>query len=393
MYKMNAIDHEIFHINSVQIRRLESVRAVTPFQDATMGPFDAFNLSVITLTDADGNIGEAPVFTSYAHILEICILPILFNNRNITYKELYHKLYWSIRNEGFRGNAAATLGQLDLALYDLAARRAGKPLHRYLNANRNDVLMYCSGGGTNYSYKELSTEIEYFLNSGTDCIKMKVGKNFGTSMQEDVERVKFVRKIIGDDIKLAVDANQIWNVEEALRFINAVESENIAWFEEPVHSASLTEIESLCAKSPVPVSFGESERSAKVFPSLKNAGVKHLQPTPYYLSSIKEWMDVRDLAIQSDLDFSSGSYSLFTSAIVAAAPEKFRVEYLYTLMHGLESYFSICPKLEKGRFVLPEIEGLPIRIDWAYWKQKGKIEMNKIWTAEKSASYTPIVQL
>jgi hypothetical protein len=121
--------------------------------------------------------------------------------------------------------------------------------------------------------------------------------------------------------------------------------------------------------------------------------VKHLQPTPYYLSSIGEWMDVRDLAIKGGLDFSSGSYSLFTAAILAASPENFRVEYLYTLMHGLEAYFSVRPKLENGRFVLPGIEGLPVRIDWDYWNRKGKIDMNKTWTAEKTNSYSPSVLL
>jgi L-alanine-DL-glutamate epimerase-like enolase superfamily enzyme len=212
-------------------------------------------------------------------------------------------------------------------------------------------------------------------------------------MQEDIERVKFVRKLIGNDIKLAVDANQIWNVDKALQFIRAVESENIAWFEEPVHSASLTEIELLCKKSPVAISFGESERSGKVFPSLKNAGVQHLQPTPYHLSSLKEWMYARDIAIESNLDFSSGGYSLYTASVMAATPEKFRVEYLYTLMYGLESYFSIYPKLENGRFLLPEIEGSPIRIDWDYWYRKDKIKMNKIWKAEKTNHYSPSVQL
>lgn len=390
---MNSIENEIFNINTVQIRRLQPVKAVIPFQDATMGPFEEFSLSVITVTDTDGNTGEAPVFSAYSNVLEMCMLPILFHSRNITYKELYRKLYWSIRNEGFRGAAAALLGQVDLALYDLAARRKGKPLHEYLNAGRSNVRMYGSGGGTNYSYKDLEKEVNYFLDFGIDCIKMKVGKDFGTAMEEDIERVKFVRKLIGNNIELAVDANQIWNVTEALRFIRAVENENIAWFEEPVHSASLTDIELLCQKSLVPISFGESERSGKVFSSLKNAGVQHLQPTPYHLSSIREWMDVRDLAIQADLDFTSGGYSLYTAAIMASAPERFRVEYLFTLMHGLESYFSICPKLENGKFVLPLIDGIPIRIDWDYWQQKDRIKANKIWKAEKTNYYSPMVQL
>lgn len=302
---MSFIDNEIFNIAKAEVKVLEPVPVVIPFQDSTMGPFKTFNLSVIILTDEDGNIGEAPVFSAYINILENCILPMLFQTRNIAYNELYPRLYWLIRNEGFRGQASALLGQIDLALYDMASRRQGKPLHEYLKATRNYAQMYASGCGTNYSYKNIEDEVGKFLSWGIDCIKMKVGKDNGTKMKEDIERVKFVRRLIGDNVKLAVDANQIWGVNEALHFIDGVLGQNIAWFEEPVHSANLLDIEELCDKSPVVISFGESERSGKVFPTLLAAGVRHLQPIPYYLSSIKEWMEVRDMAIKSGIDFST----------------------------------------------------------------------------------------
>jgi L-alanine-DL-glutamate epimerase-like enolase superfamily enzyme len=390
---MSSIDNEVFNIAKVQVRALAPVKALTPFEDSTMGPFKAFNIAVITLTDENGEVGEAPVFSGYTNILENCILPILFHSHNLPYKELYPKLYWPIRNEGFRGPASALLGQLDMALYDLASRRKRMPLYKYLNATRNYTMMYGSGGGTNYSNSDLEKEIGYFLERGIDCIKIKVGKDHGTNMKEDIERVKFVRKLVGNDVRLAIDANQIWNIKEALYFINAVEKEKIAWFEEPIHSATLTDIEQLCKESKVNIAFGESERCGKVFPALIKAGITHVQPIPNYLSSIKEWMDVRDLAIQHEIEFSSGGYSLHTASFMATAPEKFRVEYLFTLMSVIESYYAIRPKLEKGRFILPEIEGLPIRIDWDYWEQKNKVVMKKNWTAEKSIKYQPSVLL
>jgi L-alanine-DL-glutamate epimerase-like enolase superfamily enzyme len=390
---MDTINDEVFNIAKVQVRTLAPVKAIVPFEDSTMGPFEAFNISVITLTDEDGNIGEAPVFSGYTNVLENCILPILFRSRNLLYKELYPKLYWPIRNEGFRGPASAVLGQLDMALYDLAARRKKMPIYKYLNATRNYAMMYGSGGGTNYSYSDLEKEINYFLERGIDCIKMKVGKNYGTKMREDIERVKFVRDLIGNNVRLAVDANQIWNVKEALHFINAIGSEKIAWFEEPIHSATLTDIEQLCKESPVSIAFGESERSGKVFPALVRAGVTHLQPIPNYLSSINEWMEVRDLAIRSSIEFSSGGYSLYTTSFMTTAPEEYRVEYLFTLQNVLESYFSVHPKLEKGRFVLPDIEGLPIRIDWNYWERKNNVIAIKSWTAKESIKYRPSVLL
>ncbi|MCF3108213.1 mandelate racemase/muconate lactonizing enzyme family protein [Niabella sp. CC-SYL272] len=390
---MYQIDNEVFRITRAQIRVLEPVPTVTPFQDATMGPFNHFGLSILTLEAEDGHIGEAPVFNTYMNILEKCLFPILFHSGNLPYKKLYTLLYWSIRNEGFRGQAAALLGQVDMALHDLAARRNRMPLYRYLNGNRNWVRMYGSGGGTNYSLKELETEISRFLEMGADCIKIKIGSNFGTGMTEDIERVRFVRQLIGSHVQLAVDANQIWTLDQALDFVNKIASLDIAWLEEPIHSAAYAEIEQLCKRSSIKIAYGESERTAKMFPALVNAGVAHLQPVPTQLGGIQEWQEVRDLAQKHQLDFSSGGYSLYTAALLTTAPEEWPVEYLYAIMYSLEQYFMVRPQWENGRFILPDIEGLPLRIDWDYWKQKQKIIVHRTWTKEDVKKYEPAVNM
>ncbi|HEY4207794.1 MAG TPA: mandelate racemase/muconate lactonizing enzyme family protein [Puia sp.] len=388
---LSPIGEEIFNIKEIQIRILADVPAVTPFQDSTMGPFRSFNLSMLTIEDEEGNIGEGPVMASYVHILRHCIFPHLLHNRGMRYKDLYSRLYWSIRNEGFRGTASALLGQVDLALHDLACRRNGVSLQHYLLGTRSFAKAYGSGGGTNYSYADLEREMRYFMDQGFACVKMKVGMQFGRNMKQDVKRVKFVRGLIGKDVRLAVDANQIWTVQEALAFIRQVEDQDIAWFEEPVHSAGLSDIARLAAQTDISLSFGESERSGKLFPELKKAGVTHLQPSPTHLACVGEWLEVRDLAQRSGLAFSSGGYSLYTAALMATASDASQVEYLYPLMDGLREYFSEHPVLEKGCFILPEIPGIPIRVDWDRLERKDKILTHKVWTAAEVGRYTPSV--
>jgi L-alanine-DL-glutamate epimerase-like enolase superfamily enzyme len=229
------------------------------------------------------------------------------------------------------------------------------------------------------------------MDQGFSCIKMKVGMHFGKNIKGDVERVKFVRSLIGKDVRLAVDANQIWTVQEALAFIREVEDQDIAWFEEPVHSAGLTDIACLSAQTAVSLSFGESERSGKVFPELKKAGVTHLQPSPSHLAGVGEWLEVRDLAQRSGMALSSGGFSLYTAALVATASDTALVEYLYPLADGLREYFSEHPLLDKGCFILPDITGIPVRIDWDRLERKHKILAHKIWTAAEIGRYTPSV--
>jgi hypothetical protein len=108
---------------------------------------------------------------------------------------------------------------------------------------------------------------------------------------------------------------------------------------------------------------------------------------------MKEWMTVRDLALHSGAGFSSGGYTLYTASLMATAPEHWQVEYLYAIMQGLNDYFTVYPSWSDGRFVLPETEGLPLRIDWDYWTGKNKIIMNWNWTRKKIAAYMPTVTM
>lgn len=390
---MYNIDNEIFNVKRIRIRVLEQVATVTPFQDATMGPFPKFGISIITIEDEDGNVGEAPVYNSYMNILETCLFPILFHSHSVPYKEFYPKLYWSIRNEGFKGAAAALLSQVDMALYDLAARRRNVPLYKYIGATRNDVKMYGSGGGTNYTLHQLENEVNLFMDAGVECYKMKIGKDFGTNINEDIERVKFVKQLVGNKMKIATDVNQVWTCKEVFKFIDAIGEENLCWLEEPIHSAAYDQIEELCKKTSVTIAYGESERTSKIFPTLVNSGVRHLQPVPTQLGGMKEWMEVRDLCENQNLQFSSGGYSLYSAFLMTSANDNSMIEYLHSLMYGLERYFLIRPLWKNGRFYLSEIEGLPVRVDWDYCYKENKIVLERLWEKHDVPKYNPVVSM
>jgi L-alanine-DL-glutamate epimerase-like enolase superfamily enzyme len=85
--------------------------------------------------------------------------------------------------------------------------------------------------------------------------KLKVGK---PHVSEEVARIKAVREAVGDDFELMVDANQCFNVSEAIRRARAFEPFGLAWLEEPLPAEDLSGHVELAAHSAIPIAIGES---------------------------------------------------------------------------------------------------------------------------------------
>jgi L-alanine-DL-glutamate epimerase-like enolase superfamily enzyme len=379
MKAVNIIDNENVKIKEIQLRSIKPILFKTPFYDATMGPFESFSPYFLKITDDEGYSGECEFPGLCLDILKAIFLPILLTSSKMTYDMLYHRLYWGIRNEGFRGGAAMALGHLDRIFYDLFSRRKGIPVFRYLGSNNTEVNAYASGCGVNLKGAQLLEECLAFKENGYKTLKMKFC-GFDTTIREDIKRIYFVRKAIGEDMELAVDANQCMNLDRALSFSKEAEAMSLAWIEEPIHSASLEEIKVLCANTFIPIAYGESERSEKVFPSIIEAGVKHLQPIAGHMLSIKEFLSIANLAEHKNLDLTAGGSSYYNAQFVSAAGKNALLEFLEPVVGLLDTITVAIPKVKKGQFILSEEPGLGVIINWEKLRKEKKITNDATWT-------------
>lgn len=374
--RAGPLDSSTFRIEEASVRVLKAQPLAVPFQDGSMGPFFSAGLATVTLRDEEGNEGEAPVVDLAT--LENLLLPILLGrNAPTKYQQLYHALYWSIRNSGFRGPAAGAVGAVDLALHDLAARRSGKPLHRFLGATRDWARVYASGGSTHLTLPDLVQEMASYAEAGYSTVKMKVGRNFGREPDEDLRRIRGVRAMLGDKIGLAVDANQVWTSEAARNFARAAADLGIAWFEEPVFADDLAAINAVCADSPVPIAMGESEHCERLFPYLVEVGVAHIQTVYHRLPGVRAFQRIQALPSAC---FSSGGFSHYAAQLVATGEEDGMTEFLLATNVPLEARLSHYPRVRNGRFELPEIAGIGMRVDWPRAMREGQCSRMQRWT-------------
>lgn len=375
----DKIQRERFTIREVRCKIIKPITLTRPFYDATMGPFASYKMAILTLVDNSGFEGEIEYPISGLDILKKYLLPVILESNNTLYSDLYKAMFWLIRNEGFRGEAARALGYLDRVFYDIASRRESIPLHRYLGATRDWATVYASGGSTALTDEQLVEECLSFKKAGYSVIKMKVGGNFGAHLNQDIKRVAQVRSALGTDIRLAVDLNQALTVPQALDFIKSIEEYNIDWVEEPIHSADINGMRELTSKTEVYISYGESERTYYPFELMLDAGIKHFQPTANNMISIDEFFTVCDLATKHNLTLSCGAFPNVNAQLIATQKEEAMCEYLMPLLEPIGKYIKIQPSIKNGKAIIPIIDGISIRFDWDRIIKEDMIEDTVMW--------------
>lgn len=339
-----------------------------PVYDATLGPFSEFPVGLLGLWTVDGAVGWGlvPVGKIASELLRAKYLPSLFA-ADVEPESFWLESLRQTRNIG-PGLTYQTLSGLDIALWDLAAKVKQVPLTKLLGGTRMTIDCYGSNGWTNYGLRELVESMVQLVKRGFRTLKMKVGVRSGTVIAEDVERVKAVRKAVGPDVGLAVDANQVWDLAQALEFARAVEEEKILWFEEPIPASAFARLAHLAGESPVALAGGESMWSCESFESVLDS-YRYLQPVAHTLGGISGYMRVARLASERGIPLASGGYSQLTCSLVAAAETGLTTEYLVPFMDRFGEIWAECPRIQNSRFVIPEVPGHGLTPDADYLKK------------------------
>lgn len=141
----------------------------------------------------------------------------------------------------------------DMALYDIASQHAQLPLYKFLGGDNHKILTTDMTVGLGTPQK-MAADALRFKTNGFPAIKVKLG----TTVEEDVERIKVIRDAIGNEIPLRVDANQGWNKEVAIEILNALAAFNIEHCEEPIPRWDFMNLVDVKNNSPIKIMADES---------------------------------------------------------------------------------------------------------------------------------------
>lgn len=239
----------------------------------------------IEATDEDGATGWGEVWCNFpgcgaehrARLVHSVMAPLVEGRRfdggpGEAWETLTRETAVLAIQSGEPGPMAQAIAGIDLALWDLAARRAKQPLWRHLGGARARIPVYASGinpDGADQTALAMRAE-------GHRAFKLKVG--FGT--ERDLGNLRALRDGLGDAPMLAVDANQGWNLDQARAMAPRLSPFGLAWLEEPLRAdRPWSEWRQLRAGAPLPLAGGENVAGLEAFDAAIAADVfSVLQP-------------------------------------------------------------------------------------------------------------------
>lgn len=154
-------------------------------------------------------------------------------------------------------NASSTIAMVDIALYDLLARKAKLPLYQLLGAYRSEIPTSITIGIL--PLQETIAQAKYYLEKGFSILKVKGGSN----LDEDIEKILKLREAHGEDFLLRFDANQGYNPTEAIAFINKTKSAKVEILEQPTRQKKEEELGEVSKRIDLPVMADESIKTLK----------------------------------------------------------------------------------------------------------------------------------
>jgi L-alanine-DL-glutamate epimerase-like enolase superfamily enzyme len=333
--------------------------------DATLPAITHFELVTARIRARDGAEGVGYTYTvgvggaAIRTLIARDLAPALIGEDEDRIERLWQRMWWRLHYVGRGGLAAFAISAADIGLWDLRGRRWGAPLWRLLGGHEPRVRAYAGGIDLHFTLERLLRQTEDNLRKGFRAIKMKVGR---PRLSDDLERVRAVRQVVGDDIPLMVDANKGWSVDHAIRASRALAALDVFWLEEPIAPDDIEGHVRLVREGALPLAAGENLRTLTEFARLIAAGgVSFPEPDVSNCGGVPVWLKVAHLAEAHQLPVTSHGVHDLHVHLLAAVPN---ASYLEVHGFGLDDFIAQPLEIRDGAALAPDRPGHGVDLDW-----------------------------
>ncbi len=254
----------------------------------------------VRITDSDGAVGVGYSYTigtggpAIVELLARSLAPALLGRDGAQVEKIWRDLLFLTHATSVGAITSLALAAIDTALWDLRCRKAGLPLHVMAGGAKDRIRLYTTEGGWLHLPKQALVDDALKAKSlGFGGCKVKVGR----PVHEDVERLDALRAALGADFEILTDANQAFNVDEAIRRARHYEAADIGWFEEPLPADDIEGHVRLSRSTSIPIAVGESLYGLSHFRDyLQRGACSIVQVDVARIGGVTPWLKTAHLA-------------------------------------------------------------------------------------------------
>lgn len=359
-------------MSPVRIASVEAFAFRVPVKSPIKVAFGTFRdrpFVLVRVVDEDGVVGWGEAWANWPAVgaehrarLVVDIGERIVGKRYESPRRLFEELSRSLEvlviQTGEVGPIAQAVAGIDIAVWDLVARKAGQPLYRMLGASGDvrSVPVYATGINPD--------EPERFAAArqaeGHRAFKLKTG--FGHDV--DVRNLRAMREVLGPDAVITCDSNQTHALPDALAFVRAIEPLRLSWFEEPIRvDAPAADWEALARASTTPIAGGENLQGAQFDAAIQGNVLQVVQPDVTKWGGISGTWEVARSTVAAGKRYCphyfGGGISLLSSLhLLAAAGGEGLLEFDCHPNVGREAVVGALLPVTDGRVPVPQTPGL-----------------------------------
>lgn len=278
---------------------------------------------------------------------------------------------------------------IEAAFWDLIGKKENKPLYALLGGEGGRIPAYCSTGEV-HAPDRRAEEVLARKKEGFTSVKLRV---HDFELEKDIEQIRQVRRAVGDEMQIGVDANQgwrvaviqdapLWDLERAVAFARACEEYNIAWLEEPLDMYAFDDMAELRRQTTVPIAGGELTPGLHEHKIMLEKGSLDIYQPDACFCGVSTAMQIMSEVNRRNLTFKPHTWTngigfAINLHIAAANPNRQPIEFPYEPPAWIPRYrdgilsdpFNID---EEGFVAIPDKPGLGIEIDQDALNRYGK---------------------
>lgn len=334
------------------------VRALKVDSQSTLEAWDVLLVKLVTESGVEGwgyQCGFGAAMSALKVFVDEAILPELIGQDARMHKTWWSELYSLRHHTGLNGPAIQGVSAPEVAAWDAMAKSLDVPLWTLLGGMcQPRVLCYDTNcGWLGYSSDELIENVKRSVGEGFRGVKVKIGSE---DFRDDLRRLEAVRKAIGDEVEVAVDVNNRWDVQKALRCAPVLADFEVAWLEEPLYPFDVRGHAELAAAIDTPLLHGENIYDVLMFRDMLDADAMGIaQPSDMKLGGISRWLEVASLAKAAGRRVVPAGWTMMQidQHLAAATPHCWMIE----CIPWISEVFQEPARFEDGYIVVSETPG------------------------------------